>query len=232
MSTCDKNWILSCFKKAISKSWLEQAKKKNPAFAEAIENIKENDISYSDPLKACIGYVSGNATGVGSKTQNDVESTYTISLDFRSDTFLFGNNKDLSPVPLIEAAQNFFPELKKFEVKSCSEARYIAENCGKKMCVESLNSLNYFKITTNRLNKYSLITDDEFTLPMRQINAKINYEGKEKIIKIGYWYINEGEFFKTDIDRIPATKKQKLIIFGICALIVLILILLFAVIGR
>ena len=221
-----KQLAIDTLNKYLKKGWLEKANKKNPEFANAVSAIKEKDLFFGVEPSACFGYVSGNATAVGSKTEGGVESTYTISLDFKSETYLFVRKNGPAPISVVKMAQNYFPELSGLKVRHKEEAQHIAETCGKKMCREELNSLNYYIIKENRLNRYRLIEENEFSIPVRSINAEITVNGNKQSIHIGNWYFKNGDdYVDIYIDRIPATTKTMLIIAGVITAIILIILL-------
>ena len=218
-----KQLAIKTLSRYLEKGWLEKARKKNPEFADAVSAIKEKDLFFGKEPSACFGYVSGNATAVGSKTEGNVESTYTLSLDFSSETHLFVKKNSSTPISVVKMAQSYFPELSGVKVRYKDEAQHIAETCGKKMCREELNSLNYYTIKENRLNRYRLIEEKEFSIPIKTINAEITVNEKKQNIHIGNWYYKDGDdYVDMYIDHIPATLKTKLIIAGIIAAVILI----------
>ena len=87
------------------------------------------------------------------------------------------------------------------------------------------NDLNY-SLSEYRLNRYKLIEDEMFTIPMKTINAEIIVENKKKTVHIGNWYYKNGkEYVDIYISDIPATTKTKIIIAGIIAAVILIILL-------
>lgn len=227
-----KKYIIEQLKKYINSEKIETVKKKNPNLASALSQITENDLSFSSEPVMCFGTVYGNSTAVGTKGDSYNDITRTISLDFNSDTYLFIDKRNNTTASLVRKAQILLNKYKNFDIKYKVEAAEIAEKVGKEFCKRSLNDLN-FTLSEYRLNRYELVEEDDFTLPVREIKAETYFEGKKRTVTIGYWWIENGEertLIYFDNDNIPMSSKSKLIIAGICALCVLVL--LFILMGK
>ena len=221
--------IIERFKNYLNSEKIAEVKKKNPEFVSALSNVTESDISFSSEPVMCFGNVFGNATAVGKKSDQYNETTRTISLDFNSDTFLFIDKSTNTTTDLVKKAQIVFPDINGYDVKYKCEAREIAEKTGKFFCKQSLGDLN-FSLSEFRVNRYKLETDNDFTLPIREICAKVLYENKPRTVRIGHWWIeNDEEYIYIHLDNVPLTKKEKLIIAGICALVLLVIVILLIV---
>ena len=221
----NKDFIIDRLKAYLKSGWLDKAQRKNPEFANSIARITKDDLILGNEPMACFGQVDGNATAVGTQYENGGESTYTLSLNFSSDTYLFVDKKYSTLCSTVKMAQQYFPELRGVEVKYRYEAETVAEKAGKKFCRQYLNDLNY-SLSEYRLNRYKLIEDEMFTIPMKTINAEIIVENKKKTVHIGNWYYKNGkEYVDIYISDIPATTKTKIIIAGIIAAVILIILL-------
>ena len=222
-----KAFIIQKLKKYLSSESANEITKKNPEFASALSLVTENDLSFSGEPVMCLGHVTGNSTAVGTKSDNYSDMTRTISMDFTSDTYLFIDKSTNTTASLARRATLLLNKYKGYDVKYEIEAEEIAEKVGKKFCRESLNDLNY-TLSEYRLNRYQLVTKNDFTLPVREIKADATLDGKKRKFTIGYWWIENGEEYVTiyfDNNSIPMSSKTKLIIGGICILCVLILLL-------
>lgn len=221
----NKDFIIERINAYLNSGWLDKAQRKNPEYANAISEItKDKLIIGTDPV-VCYGRVDGNATAVGTKYEDGGESKYTISLNFSSDTCLFVDKKYNTLVSTVKMAQRYFPELRGIEVRYKLEAESIAEKAGKKSCRQYLSDLNY-NLSEYRLNRYNVVEDEMFTIPMKPISAEILVGNKNKTVHIGnVYYKDNKDYVDIYLDDAPATTKTKLIIAGVIAAIILILIL-------
>ena len=176
----------------------------------------------------CFGTVHGNSTAVGTKADGYSDITRTVSMDFHSDTYLFVDKSNNTTASFVRKAQSLLKKYKDYDVKYKVEAEEIANKVGKAFCRESLNDLN-FTLSEYRLNRYELVEKNDFTLPIREIKANTFFENTKRTVTIGYWWIdNNGDervLIYFDNDSVPMSGKNKLIIFGLIALAIIILIL-------
>lgn len=208
--------IIEELQRYVAGGGLEKAKKRNARFAEIVEKATSDQIFYGEQPKFIEGYVYGNATAVGKKTEDNVECTRTVSIDFRSDTLLFISSKNEADIKTCKEAAKRFSYVS-HECHTLAEADSIAERNGKRFCKEDLHSLNFFSMKEFRVNSYDVeFTSAPFYCPCVPIYIKhIEENQKEEWYHIGY-YEEHDQYDKIDIDvKAPITKTQKYILLGL-----------------
>ena len=212
--------VISRLKRYLTeKEWLAKARSKNADFANAIESLTADKISFGKQPTLIRGYVSGNSTASGEKTYGDTTTKRTTSIDFTTDEMLFVSDHNAADMATCRAAATYvLDNFSASDVHGKSEARSIAERRGKELCRQALYDLD-FSMQECRLNRYNIhTTTDAFTVPIWPIYATIkDSKGNDKSIGIRYYYTYKNEnYIHLSID-VPMTGKQKLIVFGVVA---------------
>ena len=217
MGTSVQETVIDRLKAYIRQGWLDKAKKSNCEFAQQIENLTPSQISFGKKPVYFEGYIRGNCTAVGEKTQNDVTTTRTINLDFNTETYVFIGSED--NIKLSKYAHKFF--FKNVSLNRIAEEGHLAEKCGRRLAKQNLYDLNFWSVKEYRLNRYSFVKTNQYDLPVWPIYATLS----DKQVFWGYWIDDNGSI-KTDFDiSIPLTKKQSLILAGVLGGIALAVIL-------
>ena len=230
MSNFTSNRILLALQKYMDQEgWLEKASKANPDFAIAIHSISAQDIHIKRGPVFMQGVVEGNATATGEKTYGDTTSRRTVSIDFSTEEYLFIGNNNTAPIDVCKRASKMYMGSSNAVYKQC-EAETLAEKYGKKICRRNLNDLD-FSMKEYRLNRYKLVeTFKDYEVDYHPVYAHLKMRGgKEEDYLIGYCYRKNGQEY-IDIDfNVPLTAKQKFIIWGIIAAIIVGIIALFSI---
>ena len=220
--------VINALKKYLSKGWLEKAKKTNPEFAAAVQNMPADNVSFGPNPTIVAGYVKGGCTASGESTYESTTTKRTVSINFTTDTAVFMAKSNSASVDACKKAVKVFPEIKEYgSLRSLSECENMAEEHGRTLARNDLSDLD-FSMKEYRLNRYEFVpVTNVFKVDLWQIFGWVSVNGKIKQFSMGYWYEKDGEKV-VDLDiKVPLTGRQKLIIFGVIAATLLALVILF-----
>ena len=208
--------VLSRLKQYLANGWLEKAKKSNPEFATAVQEMTAQNISFGTNPVFVIGQVKGNCTASGESKYESTTTKRTISIDFTTESSVFIAKSNSASIDACKKAVKLFPEIaEQGALRNLSECKTLAEKHGKDLARNSLWDLN-FSMDEYRLNRFDFVPlSKEFEAELWPIFGQVMLNGKLKRFLMGYYYRQNGAMM-TDLHiDVPLTGKQKLIVWGI-----------------